>query len=303
MRYLAIILLTAYSFTAFSQHSDPGIHTKQLSVFQDSLKKFSYQIINNENQTERYDYNYKFIKTLVEALKTRQSFNYNFDSLNTISLLKSPDQRFRIFSWHVMNDNGSYRYYGSIQVNNPDGKLQLFPLVDYTDRIQNPQDTVTSNEQWYGAQYYKIIPVTYNVRTPYYVLLGWKGSTVRSTKKVIDILYFKDGKAYFGMPVFDGNKETAGNKRIIFEYSRQVSMMLDYLPKEGKIVFDHLAPPDPKMEGEYNMYGPDMSYDGYKLLNGRWRYQTDLVLKNPPSDKDADFNDPKNPKKMTKRVF
>src|SRR5690606_19318576 len=116
---------------SYGQHSDPGAGKKQLAVFEDSLKSVGWQIINKENEEERYNSNYRFIKTLVDALKTPHSFHYNFDSLKTVSLLKSPDQRFRIFSWHVMNDNGSYRYYGTIQMNNPDGKLHLFPLVDH----------------------------------------------------------------------------------------------------------------------------------------------------------------------------
>ncbi len=68
-----------------------------------------------------------------------------------------------------------------------------------------------------------------------------------------------------GCRFFDGDKERGGKKRIVFEYNRQVSFMMNYLPKEGMIVFDHLAPPDPKMKENYDMYGPDMSYDGFKL--------------------------------------
>ena len=96
---------------------------------QDSLQILSYKMINDSIEPERYNANYKFIKTLVNTLKTPYSFNFSFDSLKTISIQSSPDKRFRIFSWHVMNNDGSYRYYGTIQMNNPDGKLQMFPLV------------------------------------------------------------------------------------------------------------------------------------------------------------------------------
>ncbi|HUH33436.1 MAG TPA: hypothetical protein VLZ28_05745 [Daejeonella sp.] len=276
-----------------AQHSDDTDNRKKLNVWQDSLKKISFNIYNNNSEPERYNASYVFIKTLVSALKTPNSFNFNFDSLKAISVLTPPDRKFKIFSWHVMNNDGSYRYYGTIQMNNPDGKLEMFPLIDFTSGIKNPADTVTDNGKWYGAQYYSIVPVTANVQNPYYVLLGWKGNTVQSNKKVIEVLHFKNKQAVFGMPVFDGDKSNIDKKRIIFEYTRRASMVLNYDPKQGMIVFDHLAPPDPKLEGKYDLYGPDFSYDGYKIQKGRLSLVSDLKLENPPTEKDDQFNDPR----------
>lgn len=294
-KYLIILgfFLQAVITNVKAQHTDVNKPRIQLIKLQDSLKSLSSKIINNEAAPERYNANYQFIKTLITALKTPRSFNFKFDSLKSIAIQTSDDQRFRIFTWHVMNNDGSYRYYGTVQMNDPEGKLKMFPLVDYTAGLKNPADTVTNNEKWYGAQYYRIIPVTYNVRIPYYVLLGWKGNTVKSTKKVIEVMYFKDGKVHFGMPIFDSNKETVNHKRLIFEYTRQASMMMNYEPKENMIVLDHLAPPDPKLKGQFNLYGPDFSYDGYKLTNGRWKFIEDIELKNPASNKDDGFNDPR----------
>ena len=276
-----------------AQHSDNNSNRQLLVNLQDSMQVLSYKMINDSIEPERYNANYKLIKTLVSALKTPYSFNFSFDSLKTISIQYAPDRLFRIFSWHIMNDDGSYRYYGTVQMNKSDGKLEIFPLVDYTPAIKNPSDSITNNEKWYGAQYYKIISVLNRVQTPYYVLLGWKGNTVKSTQKVIEILHFKNGKAIFGMPVFDGEKEKPGQKRIIFEYSRKASMVLNYEAAKETIVFDHLAPPDPKLKGKFELYGPDFSYDGYKLQNGRWRLIQDLELKNSPTEQDGNFNDPK----------
>lgn len=276
-----------------AQHSDNNKSLQPLFSMQDSLQRLSFIMINDSIEPQRYNASYTFIKTLVNTLKTPYSFNFPFDSLKTVSIQTAPDKRFRIFSWHVMNNDGSYRYYGTIQMNNAAGKLEMFPLVDYTPAIKNSQDTVTTNDKWFGAQYYKIISVSSNVQTPYYLLLGWKGNTIKSTKKVIEILYFRDGKAYFGMPVFDGDKDNAGKKRIVFEYDRKASMLLNFEPSIGTIVFDHLAPPDPKLKGKYELYGPDFSYDGFKLSNGRWKFVQDLELKNAPTDQDDNFNDPK----------
>ncbi|HXH99324.1 MAG TPA: hypothetical protein VNI52_03590 [Sphingobacteriaceae bacterium] len=301
-RILTILLFLILTLPSLAQNTDVNKARTQLISLQDSLNRLSKKMINNHVEPERYNANYSFIKTLVTTLKTPRSFNFNFDSLKTISIQTAQDKRFRIFTWHIMNNDGSYRYYGTVQMNSPDGKLVMFPLVDYSPAFKNPADSVTTNDKWYGAQYYKIIPVTYNVKTPYYILLGWKGNSPKSTKKVIDVIYFKDKKAFFGMPVFDGNKDAPHKKRIIFQYSRSVSMGLNHDPKTNLIVFDHLAPPDPKLKGNFELYGPDMSYDGYKLINGRWKLMEDIEMKNPPTENDNNFNDPKKLKGVSKPV-
>jgi hypothetical protein len=297
-----ILFVVSFCFTAEAQRPLAENDNAQLLKLQDSLVSLGFDRVNKADEPERYNANYAFIRTLVNALKIPNSFSFGFDSLKTISIQPSPDGNFRIFSWYVLNNDGTYRYYGTIQMKTADGKLQMFPLTDYTSAIKSPADTVTTNEKWYGAQYYKIIPVTRNVRTPYYVLLGWKGNNLKSTKKVIEILSFKDGKAWFGMPVFDGDKERPNKQRIIFEYSKQVSMLLNYTPDKSTIIFDHLSPPDARLKGNFDSYGPDMSYDGFRFVNGRWRLVEDLELKNPPSESDQQFNDPKNPPKFTPKL-
>ena len=290
---LLICCLFFFLFTKALGQPSGNNNQQQLIAFQDSLKQISYKMVNDSIEPERYNASYKLIKTLLTALKTPYSFDFTFDSVKSISIQSSSDKRFRIFSWHVMNNDGSYRYYGTIQMNKPDGKLELLPLIDYTSVFKNPSDSITTNDKWFGAQYYKIIPVLNNVPIPYYVLLGWKGNTIKSTKKIIEILYFKDGKAHFGMPVFDGDPDNLKKKRIIFEYDRRASMFLNYEPTTNTIVFDHLAPPDPQLKGKFELYGPDFSYDGFKLVNGRWKFVQDLELKNNPTDQDDNFNDPK----------
>lgn len=293
MRYLIAGLLLMSCLSLSAQHSDDTRRPQRMQAYQDSLLAISSVMFNHELEPERYNANYRFIKTLVNALKETKSFQYGFDSLKTISVLHSPDRRFRIFSWHIMNDDGSYRYYGAIQMNTPEGKLKLYPLVDSSPLFTNPADTVTTANKWYGAQYYQMAMVSSESMPPYYVLLGWKGNTTRTTKKVIEVLYFKEDNAYFGSSVFDGNSDNSGKKRIIFEYARDASLFLQYYPAQQRIVFDHLAPQQAELKGDFSKYGPDMTHDAYQLQRGRWKFQPNLILKNPPSDKDDLFNDPK----------
>lgn len=279
--------LIALATRTFAQQIDAeGL--KQLNFYQDSLKHLGSTIVNNQNDLVRKNANYQFIKTLVAALKTPHSFDFSFDSVKTVTLTKSPDDKFRIFSWHVANDDGSYRFYGAIQVKTA-GPLKLYGLEDYTPLIKAVEDTVGDNHTWFGAQYYTIIPVLGT--RPYYVMLGWKGNNDKSTKKVIEVLSFQNDKPVFGMPVFSGNGKR--HDRIVFQYARQASMLLKYVSSQNLIVFDNLAPPDKKSKDHPETYGPDLSYDGYKLKNGEWIYMDNLDMRNVPNEQDETYIDPK----------
>lgn len=286
---ILLLLATAIPFCVSAQHSDESGGAAQLHRLQDSLKDLGKKLINDDTDVERMNANTEFIKTFVKALKVPHSFNFPFDSVKSMTISNAPDNRFRIFTWHVAYDDGSYRFYGAIQMNTGD-KLKMFPMADYSPYIKNPEDTVTDNTKWYGAQYYKIIPV-YTETNPYYVLLGWKGNTVKSTKKVIEVLYFKNDKPIFGRAVFDGNGKT--RNRVVFEYARQVSMLLKYEAEQHLIVFDHLVPPDKKMKDKKDSYGPDLSYDGYRFKNGRWEFTENLDMRNKADSHDDNFVDPK----------
>lgn len=286
---LFILFFTALTSAAFAQSYDEGSRLKLLNKYQDSLAVLGKRMINDTVDVERKNANYTFIKTLVSALKINNSFLYHFDSVKTVSIVNAPDNRFRIFSWYVLNDDGSYRFYGTIQMNTG-GALQMFPLEDYSPLIKHPEDTVMNTGRWFGAEYYKIISVR-AAQQPYYILLGWKGNTVESTKKVIEVLSFPGNKPQLGLGVFDGKGKT--RKRVVFEYTRQASMLLRYVPGQNLIVFDHLAPPDPKMKDKPQTYGPDLSYDGYKLKNGRWQLVKNLDMKNVPDSRDQEYIAPK----------
>jgi hypothetical protein len=299
MKKLLIILfaIAALPFCALAQHSDDSGNIAKLQVYQDSLKYWGNKLINDDTDMERMNANAEFIKTLVKSLKVPHSFNFPFDSVKSFTVLNAPDNRFRIITWHIQYDDGSYRYYGTVQINTGD-KLLMYPMEDYSPLIKNPEDTVTNCARWYGAQYYKIIPV-YTEQNPYYVLLGWKGNTVKTTKKVIETISFdRNGVPVFGHGVFDGNGKT--RKRVVFEYARQVSLLLKYEADEHLIAFDHLEPPDKKQKGKMDTYGPDLTYDGYRFKNGRWEFAANLDLRNKAGSHDDDYIDPKKQAQLDK---
>ena len=273
-----------------AQHTFNLDNRPQLDTLQDSLVILSEETFASIDDTERLEKNTLFVKKLISALKINNSFNFGFDSLKRISILKSPDNTFRIITWFLPNNDGTYRYYGTIQMGTQNGSLKLLPLTDNPNYVDG--NALTSNKNWIGARYYEMIPVLVNGKQPYYILLGWKGNNQKTTKKVIEVLSFDKGEPVFGKNIFETQKNAALKNRVLFEYNRQNTMTLKVDKNVNMIVFDHLAPYDPKMVGNFEYYGSDLSFDGYRLTWGKLALVEDVELKNDPSPNDDFYGKP-----------
>ena len=288
MKISGWIGLLGFGFWLMSARAQPADRVTMDTV-QDSLAKLGYAIYNEPSEPERLKANFAFVKTLVSALKMPNSYQFGFDSLKMISILRSPDDRFWIFSWHVPLNDGSYLYYGTIQLHTPDGRLKMYPLLDKTYEIESPETVVTTAANWYGAQYYRVVPFGAE-----YILLGWKGHTAQMTQKVIEVLTLTEEGVKLGKRIFEVDG-TQAQTRMIYRYSQNARMYMDYDDRENRIVLDHLAPADVREEGQYEHYGPDMTYDAWQLQNGKLVLIPDIPMMNPAAPEDDNYNDPRKP--------
>lgn len=291
--YILLICLLGYFGGTAS-----GQNFQKMKVWQDSLLQLGQRMYSQKvAEAERLESNYKFIKTLVSALKEPNAFFYKFDELEMISILKSPHGDFRVFSWNIPLRDGSYLYYGAIQHKELGGKLKLTPLIDKTFEISDICAHVSTNEMWYAAQYYDIVPLANGM----YALLGWKGHHPDYTHKVIEILRIdRDGTVQLGAPVFSDDPLIV---RKIFAYSRTSSMFLQYNPTLGRIEFDHIIPISPAYEGNYKYYGSDLSHDAYSVQDGRLILQENIELTNQETGNEANYIDPLRPDTKMKSGF
>jgi len=60
------------------------------------------------------------------------------------------------------------------------------------------------------------------------------------------------------------------------------------------IVFEHLSPRAPQLEGMWEQYVPDGSYDALELKDGFWHFLPDYDATNNKSAKDKQYYDPRN---------
>jgi len=152
--------------------------------------------------------------------------------------------------------------YGGFVLRREEGKekVAIFELTDVLDPYSTKPENIVDNKNWYGAVYYKIIDFSFQGKTQY-LLFGYDGGTTMSNFKILDVLSVSGQNVKFGSPVF---KDAKGiKKRVVFEYSNLASMSLEFEPKRARIVFDHLSPESPALEGVGSYYYPDMSYDAY----------------------------------------
>jgi hypothetical protein len=283
-----------------------SVAQNKIALYEDSLKTLGATFVSDSLEINRVQANYDFIKMFVASLKEKNSYSYSFSQLQDfISIRKSEDNKFRLFTWFTQLDNGDYRYYGAVQVNNPN-KLELYPLVDNSQNLNlvtNLSDTTLATNQWYGAVYYHIVPVV-GIKDPYYILLGWKGKNLTSNSKVMETLFFKDGRPFFGRQVLEQKpKSSVFNSRIIFTYTKDANMMLRYLKNDKVFVFDHLVPQSKALEGMVDLYAPDLSYDTYKFKFGKWIIQENIKFANVPEASDELFINPADDSRNTSPVI
>jgi len=267
---LFFLLIVINISTINAQH----ISTSNLDVLksgEQELAPHAVQIIQSAEAINRITSDSIFVKNWVKILKTKNSFYYPFDSLITISRIYAPDSSFRIFTWQLVIDDNTVRQHGAIQMNTADGALKLFPLIDKSDVIENLEDTVTSNLAWVGAIYYKLIERSYK-KEKFYTLIGYDENNIRSTKKIIEVLHFKDGLPVFGGGYFlipSDEIKPHNHARYIMEYKKDASPKLNYDNELNMIVMEHLISESNQPAKAWTMIG-DGDYDGLKWKSGRW---------------------------------
>ena len=268
--------------------------TTLLKVYEDSMKSIQFVRINARTDKEKDAANGQLWVLMNKALSINGSFDYPFDSLTTIGKIISPDKQFRIITWDVPKSGCTYSYYGFIQsYNAKKKKYDLFILKDHTADIVNPQSATCTPDKWIGMLYYKIIK---EKGSKSYTLLAWEGVNKQITRKVIDILTFNaQGIPSFGKAVFQKLPATyKGNpKRILFEYSSDVSMSLRYDDSKGMIMFDLLGPIEEGLDGQHQYYGPSFQVDGMKSNNGFWTYTVNVEARNANDNGDQKYKSPK----------
>lgn len=229
------------------------------------LKNLRLKSLSASADEDKTSLNARFTSTLFKSLEANR--NILFDSIPNVSVLQDDDKMIKLISWNIVYSNERYYYSGILGV-----KLKkewtYYVLNDQSEKAADPLRSLGTARSWYGMLYYDIIAFGKKNQKAY-LLLAWDGNSMHSTKKIIDVLWLDDegiprfGKKVFGIPYEDQH-------RVVFEYSKDAVMSLKYEEKNQRVVFDHLSPLQTNLEGMYEFYVPDLSFDALHFKDDKW---------------------------------
>lgn len=285
-------------FLTFSIGLILPLHTysnNKLLEYEYTLNEIIDKIEKEESFSNKNSLNNELISLLYEALLTEGSFDYPFDSIKKIGVLKSPDNLIRLFTWNIPQAGGLQRYFGFLQVNDNENN-SIYPLTDNRKNYDQPHIETGNADNWFGSLYYSLNKVEVSGKS-YYTLLGADMNNMFSSKRIIEVLYLNESnEPIFGHPIFKVGDKVIN--RIIFEYSSRANMVLKWEEELNWIVFDHLSPIRPDYFKNFQFYVPDFSFDAFEFKEPYWVYLSDVDIRNssrerpPMPDQEKEFEEP-----------
>lgn len=226
--------------------------------------------------------NNTFSTLLDSILHTADGPYLSFYQVKSLSVAQDKEKKVKAITWMISKNNGNeYRYFGYLiyrpDANKPPSVTRL--QEDKTLNREELEYIKCDSTNWVGCIYYSIVTERYK-KKDYFLLLGWAPQSVFTTLKMVEPLGFTPSKVQLGLPLIKAGGKA--KSRIVLEYNAQVTISLRFNEKEKMIVMDHLSSSDPRPEakGMYQLYGPDLSYDGLKFERGMWMLQKDIDIRN-----------------------
>ncbi len=268
VRKITFVSLLFFASTAYAQDTILSNRESNLVALLNDLREAKQDVDKEEKNTVFYTY---FLETLNES----NAFSYPFSQLKSVGIIDSPDGLVRIINWNIEQEDETQKYYGFVlKKDERKDEILITELVDNSAELPLRPEEILTADNWYGALYYRIIPVEKGSKTVY-TLLGWDGNSSSSNVKLIDVMYFSGTQLKFGSPIFKVKDQIL--KRVFYEHSERAVMTLRYEPEYKRIIFDHLSPESPNLTGFYAYYIPDLSYDAFILDGTKWMLKEDVI--------------------------
>ena len=222
----------------------------------------------------------RFLQGLDEEISENGPDWVTAETLPFVSHLSSDDKLTQIFTWTLKRAEDSYLAYGLVwNKDKKTGEVKTFRLEDKGETLKNTEVKNLGRNSWLGCVYYSITDMSKGNKRMY-LLLGYGGNTPQVRRKVAEILTFNNvGEVQFGAPVFETPKRKFN--RVVLEYNAQATVAMKFDPETQTLFYDYLVPVSELYIGNPAFYGPNGSYDGFKLKAGRLLFIKDADARNP----------------------
>lgn len=270
--FISMLIFASFQTKMYADSPIDKILLSQLSYKFDTLSQ-------NQPDSVKLKINNECINILSKLLSDPSSFENQLEELKFIGKVYSDDGEVKIYTWGFPLQDKSFAYGGFIQKKEKK-KVTTTRLTIRNSPYIPLQNKNISAANWYGALYYKVMKIKKR-REEYYVALGWSGNDGATDFKVIEPIYFdRNGKVtYLGKPLFEEGKKL--HSRIVLEYTSEGKVALSFNETNDLISFDHLVPIEPMYKGIRAYYGPDFTYDAYRLQkDGKWSFEENIDARN-----------------------
>jgi hypothetical protein len=239
------------------------------------LARVGRQILEAQEFAVRDSANQRFLGLLEQYATTPEGFKDELPGVTNMMRLSPKKNKFCLYTWQMPDANYQYQRFGLVVVKTKKSYVAT-RLQDQLKTLDQPEFKRYQANEWPGAIYYKLLPE--GQKRNLYTLLGFAmGEKVH--QKIVEVIEVKDnGRVRFGAKIFKVDQYLDKTlrrppMRLIFKYNADYSVTINWHAEEEKIIMDHLAPPDPKLKGLYQTYGPDFTYDALYWEDNWWHLQ------------------------------
>jgi hypothetical protein len=275
-----IVLLLLHAFIAQANQSD----TTALNPAVNRLCTLGDSLLRGRSTETRSSAQQAFALLMDSILSTQTGALLSFHQVKALSVAESPDRKIRILSWMLRagaETDPRFRYFGYI-LYREDPKTTWNVRILQDSGLRDRDSLVflrNGPEEWTGGICYGIAQSRHKATTTY-LLLYWCPQSKTISRKIAETFQLRNG-----LPVFGVQAIKAGGKmrsRLVFDFNAQASMTLRFDERMNKVIMDHLSPSDPRPEAkdQYQLYGPDLSYDALSPDKGAWLLIRNIDVRN-----------------------
>lgn len=248
------------------------ILTFNLNSQADFPLSFWSDVMINANDPENRQVGFQnFYEGLKNELENGNPAEFEFEKIAELSILEDSLKSFKLVSWQMQEADDTYKYYGFII--KEDGSY--YELQDAFKDLDDIEYLELNEKEWLGGIYYNLIEVGDK-----YFLFSYRQNDKFSKTKSFDCLSFdQDGSPILGAEAFRiPMKDTRDivKNRLIFTYSADAILSLNYNVDMNMVVHDHLMQITGQIPGQGPTMVPDGTYEGYQFKEGQWVYEEKL---------------------------